>query len=480
MLTVLLLLSCASEKPVLQGEPVGSCSYTSPFSGDPECRQFYGADDAEAETICSKVDATYQAGVNCPAVESLGACYYESDGVQVVTTVEGDAADKCGSNRFGCETFAKGYWEPSAFCSGSDEIVVASDPFPQPELVCVDALSGEPEGQSDGGQVCTWNVVSGATEEGRHFSDYVGCEAVRRQRGYSPVPPNALSEEADARMDDPTYVTEVDWVRSQLHSGSCDCCHSAAAERGAAIFDADFEGNLANTFNDRGLAMGAGWVPTVGFGTYPAEENNGFERSSPDNPYLSAFPTTDQARMKAFFEGELAHRGRTQEEFADDTYGAGPLDEQLNYVPERCSADEGVFKDGTFRWLPGRARYVYVLEADSANPTVPPNLDLPEGTIWRVDLPADGTPVSADAVKYGEVPGGMTQAFPESGAPAALVDGKDYYLYVSADVVYPISRCIFTAGQEAPAVASGCDSSGGALGLLAAGLAGAAVMRRRR
>jgi hypothetical protein len=30
-------------------------------------------------------------------------------------------------------------------------------------------------------------------------------------------------------------------------------------------------------------------------------------------------------------------------------------------------------------------------------------------------------------------------------APQALVSGQQYYLYVSADVMLPITRCLFTA-----------------------------------
>ncbi|MBK7760640.1 MAG: hypothetical protein IPI35_30405 [Deltaproteobacteria bacterium] len=234
----------------------------------------------------------------------LGTCTYVSDGIQVRTTVEGDDPSKCGSQRFGCETFARGVWTPAANCDGGDEIVVLEDPFPLPERVCIDPLPGEPEGQSEDGQVCTWQVVSGATEEGRHFSDYAECDIIRRQRPYGAAPANARANEEDPRMDDPAYVAEVDWVRDQLRAGSCDCCHSSAAPNGPAIFDAEFEGNLLNQFNDRGLAMAAGWIPTIGFGTYPPEENNGFERSSPEDPYLSIIPTTDQARMMAIFEDE--------------------------------------------------------------------------------------------------------------------------------------------------------------------------------
>jgi hypothetical protein len=475
---VLLLLSCAPEAIALRGESIGSCSYTSSFSGEPECRDYFDATDAEADTHCADDDAVFEADVVCAVENVLGTCTYESDGFQIRTTVEGTDGTKCGSNQFGCETFAAGVWTPGPSCNGDDEILVLEDPFPLAEKICVDPIEGEAPGQSEDGQVCTWQNVSGATEEGRAFSDYAECDTIRRMRPYTAVPANTLSEEADPRMEDPTYVAELDWVRGQLRSGSCDCCHSAVAPDGPAVFDLDFEGNMANQFNDRGLAMGAGWIPTIGFGTYPPEENNGFERSSPEDPYISIVPTTDQPRMMAFFANELALRGRTQDEFADDIYGAGPLDAQLNYEPQACADGEGIGSDGVLRWAPGRARYIWVLEKGSLSPTVAPNLDLPEGTLWRVDLPLDGSPVASETVVYGTVPSGMTQVYPAEGAPVALEAGKEYYLYVTADVLYPISRCVFTAGEDAPA--EGCDTSGGAVGGAGALLGLAALARRRR
>ncbi len=476
---MLLLLACVLETaPVLDGPVVASCDYESPFSGESECREFYGSTLEEAGESCDGVNATARDGEACPLVDTLGTCTYDSDGYQIRTVVYGTNEGTCGSNRFGCETFANGYWDASELCAEDAGLVVLSDPFPLAEQVCMDPIAGEPPGQSEDGKVCTWEIVSGATEEGRHFSDYASCDPVIRQRGYAPVPPNALAATADARLEEAGYAAEDAWVRTQINAGSCECCHSSdVATEGAAVFDTTAKGGLANQFNDRGLAMGAGWIPTVGFGTYPPEDNNGFERSSPENPYLSIIPTTDQPRMMAFFEAELAHRGLTRQDFEGDVYGAGPLDAQLTYEPERCSTEEGVDADGVIRWAPGRARYVYVLEADAANPTVQPNLDTPEGTLWRVDLPADGSPVYSGTVTYGEVPAGMVQRVPEAGAPPALVAGKDYYLYASADVLYPISRCIFTAGEPAPA---SCDTRGGAgsLALAAAGLAFA--LRRRR
>jgi hypothetical protein len=43
------------------------------------------------------------------------------------------------------------------------------------------------------------------------------------------------------------------------------------------------------------------------------------------------------------------------------------------------------------------------------------------------------------------VPEGLSQKFPAVGPPAALESGKQYYLYVTADPMLPITRCLITA-----------------------------------
>jgi hypothetical protein len=48
-------------------------------------------------------------------------------------------------------------------------------------------------------------------------------------------------------------------------------------------------------------------------------------------------------------------------------------------------------------------------------------------------------------VKYGVVPDGTKQKFPAAGAPRPLESGKTYFLYVTADQMQPISRCLVTA-----------------------------------
>ena len=82
---------------------------------------------------------------------------------------------------------------------------------------------------------------------------------------------------------------------------------------------------------------------------------------------------------------------------------------------------------------------------DASSPTVPPNLDLPDGTMWRVDVPWDGgEPIASGEIGYGQLPAGMSQRYPADGAPTGLVPGMQYYLYVTRDVGIPITRCLFT------------------------------------
>jgi hypothetical protein len=211
------------------------------------------------------------------------------------------------------------------------------------------------------------------------------------------------------------------------------------------VFDLDREGSFANAMNDRGLAQGAGWVVSVPLGGFPAAVNNGFEKSDLAHPDSSIFMSTDQPRMKRFFENELMHRGLTPADFVGKPDGFGPLTEQLHYQPKACSAAEGIDANGTLRWKPGRARYVWVLPSDSLSPTVPPNLDVPAGSLWHLALPTDGAPVSSGSIRYGVVPEGMAQRVPVNSAPPSLVRGQTYYLYVAADILIPITRCLFVA-----------------------------------
>jgi hypothetical protein len=179
--------------------------------------------------------------------------------------------------------------------------------------------------------------MSGCTEEGRRFEDYGNCEEIRTQRPYGPVPPNDTQPTEDARMQDPTYAAEVAWVKGQIESCACVCCHKdSVSPGGASIFDTEFPGNFANSFTDWGLAFGARVFDSSLLGAYPAPENNGFGRD------VAGMPSTDQERMKAFFAGELQHRGVDPAVFADLPPQPEIFFRQASYVPEPCENGEGV------------------------------------------------------------------------------------------------------------------------------------------
>ena len=438
------------EIPLLPEEISGHCNYTNKFSSEPECRNYHGDWPVEKmEEDCADWNGTADIGTPCAEQSILGQCILEKDGLYIAVNNIGDNADNCGSTKRGCELFGGGTFAPAPICGGIESTGGGTGGLPifqQPVRVCVNPKAGEPIGKSEGGKVCTWEMISGATEEGRHFEDYASCDRVRTQRPYYKAGTLPDNTRDDPRMKDPTYATEQAWVMSQVRSAACVCCHSTRAPQGPSNWFVDQPGNFLNGFFNRGLAMGAGWIDTAGFGAYPPAENNGFGRSTPDNPTHTIFPTTDDARMRRFFEGELAFRGKTRADFAGERYAAGPLDEQRFFRPSACTRGEGVRADGLLVWKGGNARYVYVLEASAASPTVPPNLDLPPGTVWRIDVPVEGKPVLSGTVKYGSVPAGLTQKFPAaSAAPSALQSGKQYYLYVLADLIQPVTRCLFTA-----------------------------------
>jgi hypothetical protein len=425
--------------------------YTNGFSQKPECREYRGTKwtEATATADCRDQNQTFEPGATCAEFsDTLGECVLGQADQYTWITMIGSDAKACASTKRGCEFFGGGIFGPSTLCSGVDPDTstgVGLPVFQWPERVCKEPLPGEPRGQSENGQVCTWEMISGATEFGRSFEDYASCDRVRTQRPYYPVPPREDAEQADARLSDPAYVEELNWVKRQINSTACVCCHSTRTPKGPSNWYVDQPGNFMNGFFDRGLAMGAGWINTVSFGAYPSEQNNGFHRANPQTPDETIFVTTDQERVRRFFEAELAHRGVARDAFPPQSYGAGPLDAQAQYVAEACMNGEGVGADGALTWRLGGARYVYVMEANSTPPGVPPNLDLPPGVIWRVDVPWTGTPIASGSLKYGVVPEGATQRAPLMGPPPALESGKTYYLYVLADIAQPNTRCLFTA-----------------------------------
>ncbi|MFT3713513.1 MAG: hypothetical protein QM817_38140 [Archangium sp.] len=442
-MAALALAACApSNKPTLSDVRIGHCAYDGPFSKLPECKDYLGAWKVEdAQKDCTDARGTFEAGTVCAPTTFLGACLMAKEPAQTRTYIVTENTAKCGSARTGCETFGGGYWDPAPICGGAnDELVVPSEnAFREPVHKCFTA--------SDGGTICVWEGIHGATEEGRSFRDDANCNNSRSGRPYYPRDPGPHVNDVDPRQSDPAYLAEEAWVRSQINAASCVCCHAAGASpsAGPSLFDIDRPGSFANQLTDRGVAQGAGVMSTVPLGAWPKEKNNGFSKSDLAHPEDSVFLTTDPVRMKAFWQREMEHRGLTAADMVGVNDGLGPLSEQFYFQPQACSDGGGIAADGTITWGRGRARYIYVMAATARAPTVFPNLDLPDGTIWRVDLPAEGTPLVSGTAKYGVVPEGMSQKFPVAGAPAALVSGTQYFLYVTADQMQPITRCLITA-----------------------------------
>jgi len=475
-------------QPQVQEEPpLASCSYRNAFSSEPECKQYDGsawtletaAQDCETGIVGGAGE--FSEATACALAASLGTCTVDSDeDLGYSFQIGGDDAAGCDSADLACTNFAGGTFEPTGVCrSGSDENdhVV----FIWPYESCEQPLEGEEPGEGPDGEVCTWNLISGCTEEGRKFQDYGSCDVVLTNRPYYPVDPYDTTDADDPRLADDAYMAELDWVTSQVESCACVCCHTSDAPEGASIWGVDAEGIWTDQMSDTAIGMFAGYIDSSALGAFPPEENNGFERER------SAMPTTDPDRMLAFWRSELERRGLTGEDMSDEPPIGAALLEQVTYELPDCESGDGVDADGTIRWARDYdARYIYILEEGSANPGIPPNFDQPDGVIWRLDVPHEGTPV-ASGVPYGSLPEGATQAWPPDGsAPPQLTAGTRYHLYALYDVAIPIARCVFEmpAAAAAEEEKSGCSTSGGAgprgAGLLA--LLGGLVLgvRRRR
>lgn len=312
--------------------------------------------------------------------------------------------------------------------------------FIPPFLSCREPIAGETATREDG-QVCTHVSIAGATEAGRSFADYADCDVVRTQRPFWSRDPYAVSDAQDPRLGDSAFVQELAWVTEQVEATGCSCCHDSRVIGGkAAQWDISLGPIWTDTVSDTGVALFTGLADSSVLGAYPAEDNNGFERE------LVGLPSTDGERMRAFFLNELARRGITEAEAAAVPPFGGPIYTNQVAVPRTCDAGVGVDDEGKVRWKGAPARYVYVMREDAANPGVPPNFDLPAGTLWRLDVLATAAPVSS-GFAYGTTPAGSFQRTPETTEAPALVDGQRYHFTVLLDVGLPIVNCIFEAGN---------------------------------
>lgn len=315
----------------------------------------------------------------------------------------------------------------------------------------------------DGEAVCTNVAISGCTEEGYAFREYGDCDVVRTQRPYWPAPPATESSEDDPRIEDDALIEELSWASSQIESTGCACCHDSRSGVAPSQWDIAAGPLWLDTLSDTGLALFTGLADSSVLGAYPKDENHGFDRTE------TGIPTTDTARMKALLYAELERRGMTEEQAAAVPPFGGPIYANSIRAPQACDRGQGIDPEGRVRFGADRARYVYVLEKDSKNPGVPPNLDQPEGTLWRLDVLASADAIE-DGFAYGATPEGSFQAWPERGRAPALAEGRTYHLFVLRDVGVSIASCTFEYGEELRD--EGPASDGGAVSDAASGDAG--------
>ena len=456
LLSILLACDPASQTdtaPAVSTEPaepeaVGRCIYTNPFSGSDECKEYLGdgwdGENAAADCVQPVVGGgagLFEADLACERDTILGECVVDAGGAtENVLVFPGEDASSCGGLELGC-SFAGGEFIPAGAClDGGSGGGGGGEVFKPFEQVCEEPLEGEPDGLNDG-LVCTWEAISGCTEPGRKFTDYASCDAVLTQRPYWSYTVDYDTPDDDPRLSDDDWRAEMEWVTGQVEASACVCCHTAEnAPNGPSGWYLEAGEAWIDTIDDDGLAMMAGWVDSTAFGAFDAEDNNGFDRNT------TGLPTTDVVRMQAFLTGELSRRGFEEADFAQTSPFGGPLYDQLFYSPSACEDGEGVDAEGVVTWSGGSARYVYVMEADSGSPGVPPNLDLPDGTLWRLDVSYTDEAISS-GIDYGAEPAGTTQSWPILTPAPELLDGQTYYLVALKDVYQPITRCLFTAGQ---------------------------------
>lgn len=446
-----LISACETEESAAPPEvpvAVGSCVYTNPFSGAEECKLYVGStfDAATAAKDCEAyvlgAPGTFTEGGACDYEAYLGTCTVAADTeYEYVLVSPGEDSSACASSKMGCETFAQGTFNPGPTCDGvvnGGGGATGGSVFEQPYQTCRDPLAGEPAGQSAGGKVCTWTMISASTEEGRHYEDYASCEDVLTQRPYYAAPVAGTTPANDPRLSDSAFLAEVQWAREQVEASACVCCHSdRVAPKGPSQWFVEADGIWLDSISDNGLAMMAGLADSSAFGAYAPEDNNGFDRT------VLGVPTKDNDRMRALLTAEWERRGYTLADAQSIPPFGGPLVSQRDYQPGACGDGEGQDALGKLVWSGGPARYLYILDAGSANPGVPPNLDIPSGTRWFADVPSAEAPF-ASGVAYGQLAGKMRKRAP-AAEPAALVSGQSYTLYVLADIAVPLARCVFTA-----------------------------------
>ena len=246
LLTAALLISCSDTDDTvgntvtIPGEGAGlKCALTNPFSQEPECKQYIGQQWTEAAAIDDCASGQYnQPGSlsrgQCDLTPVLGTCTI-GDGTQegYVLHLGGNNPDFCSTTARSCTSFLDGDLRPRNCARTSTPQRSPNERAIHLRMANAKPANrhskSEPAGQGENGEVCTWNLISGCTEEGRSYYDYGSCETVRTNRPYYPLPGKPVAGDDDPRLADENYVRESNWVKSQVEACACICCHTDQA-----------------------------------------------------------------------------------------------------------------------------------------------------------------------------------------------------------------------------------------------------------
>ena len=271
-------------QPQVNEEPLASCNYRNAFTSEPECKQYDGAAwtletaAQDCETGIVGGAGVFSEATACDLTPSLGTCTVESDeDLGYSFQIGGDDAAGCDGADLACTNFAGGTFEPNGVCrvgSDEDDHVV----FIWPYESCEQPLEGEDPGEGPDGDVCTWNIISGCTEEGRRFQDYGSCDVVYTNRPYYPVEPYDTTEETDPRLADDAHgrarLGDV-----QVEACACVCCRTSDAPDGPAIWESTRR-HLARRYRTPRSACSPVSVPPPSAPTHPSRTTGSSERST--------------------------------------------------------------------------------------------------------------------------------------------------------------------------------------------------------
>lgn len=334
-------------------------------------------------------------------------------------------------------------WSDYEIDPPADDINVwlTATPYLWPEEVCVPTSTlgelpadAELRALEDGTEaLCFWDTFNGNVPEGMAFTELSTCEAAWTQGPPWFSRPTRQHGSDDALLDDPAFVAELDWVKEQVYTSGCACCHASSVGSGhTSGFDFDAPGVWTDSMTTAQLAISTGDFPEHSlFGHFAAELNHGFDRTH------TLFASTDPERMAAFFRSEFDRRGGTDEDLAKAQGQYDALFGRLSLPVDPCIAPYEGLVDGVLTWNSDTpVRQIYVLEEGADTPAFTPNLDRPEGTLWALYVDPAEAALAPGTVRLDEAPAGTVVMVPEDGVPE-LISGQVVRLYATPDIMSP-------------------------------------------